>query len=238
MSMSKERINRVLKILNEKVIGKVNEQSIPDEYFSTEEEMDKALQNALELVDSYQPTLSEKFTEIRLTIKLKHMKGFMLPGHFIDSVSPYLQALKDRVVDYGMLQPQLARSSRKHGETAIDFEDGEATVNEMLDFLEQSDFSWYPAKIHHLRGNSQLFVGLRHIDIDNYQSESLDIPDVQGISHLDIGNITVIDVARAERWIKVRIESEKPFPPIEEIGVQINQDKSDPNKLTLTFEKI
>jgi hypothetical protein len=72
----------------------------------------------------------------------------------------------------------------------------------------------------------------------DYEADSVKVPEIEAASQLDVGGIRLVEVKKAPNWIRVRIDADKPYPPIHEIGIRVNQDPENENKLKLTLEKI
>jgi hypothetical protein len=239
IKISDERINYIIKKIEEKIAIK-DDGEVDEAYLPTDEQMEKAYHAAIDYLDKYSPSLLEQVEAILNRAGESASKGFMLPGKILKEISdlfvePGLSFSLGPGRDFSR-QPLDMEPISGEPEESVEYEDKTAAVKAYLHHLEQHKFRWYSAGVVDLE--RRLIIGLRHLDVFDYEADSVKVPEIEAASQLDVGGIRLVEVKKAPNWIRVRIDADKPYPPIHEIGIRVNQDPENENKLKLTLEKI
>ncbi|SMD13061.1 hypothetical protein SAMN02746065_14510 [Desulfocicer vacuolatum DSM 3385] len=233
MTISDEQINNILRKIEEKIVLKIDEE-VDEAYLPTDEQMEKGYQAALDYIDTHEPSLLEQLKTILRWAGKSASQGFMLPARLSDQLATFRQSLIDLESRQLGLGPAL-RSSEKSEER--EHEENKAAVNELLNYLEQHNFTWHSAGVAIPR-EKRLIIGLQQLGVTDYETDNVKVPEIKAVSQLEVGKIKLVEAVKAPSWIRVRIDAVKPFPPIDEIGIRVSQDPSSENKLKLTLEKV
>ena len=233
MTISDERIKNILRIIEEKVIVKMDEE-VDEANLATDEQMERAYQAALDYIDNYEPSLFEQVKAILRWFGESASQGFMLPARLSDQLNAARQSLISRGSGQLQLEPTL-RSDGKSEER--DHEENDAAVNTLEDYLKEHNLTWHSAGVVAPR-EKRLIIGLQQLGVVDYEADNVKIPEVEVTSELEIGKVKLVEAIKAPSWIRVRIDAEKPFPSIDEIGIRVIQDPSSENKLKLILEKV
>lgn len=229
MKLTDKQINKILRKIEEDIVVAMDEE-VDEAYLLTEEELEKGYQKSLNYINNYEPSLLVHVEAILRWAGKSASQGFMLPAKLSEQLAAFRHSLKGRV----QLEPAL-RSSEEPEER--EHEENKEAVNALLNYLEQNNITWHSAGVD-LPQKRRLIIGLQQLGVTDYEADIVKTPEVEAVSELEVGKTELVEVAKGKSWIRVRIDAENPFPPIDEIGIRVIQDSSSENKLKLILEKV
>lgn len=238
MTMSEERINNLIRIFDEEICKeKETKVDIPEESLLTDEQLDKAFLKTLKHIDNYSPSLIDRLKLALVDARIK-AKGLMLPASLLDSLD-FIKALvpEDQTTLLSLAGSAARNSNQEHEKSSEETNDRALLVEDLYDFLKINELSWFPTKAHPIQ-DDRMLVGLRHRDIVDYKDESLQLPEIQLENSLENISISLVKVARGTDWIKLTITSDKPFPSLDIIGINVIESKQHPQNITVSLENI